>query len=258
MCYLADDAGLNGVEGSVEVRPYRGSNPLYKHGPIRVAPNKRNFEYADGKPFFWLGDTWWMGLCRRLHWPDEFQEPTADRKAKGFNVIQIVAGLYPDMPPFDPRGANEAGFPWQADYAALDLEFADGSKQSLRTDSRWQSSRIAAPGWNAIRVDASAWSMALVTAAFGDAPWGHPGTSGPLFAPQACGIGDSLRAVYVLDPRSVVVRGLRPRTAYTLTVFDPITGRSAPTGSVHSDARGEWHSAAPNHDQVLLLVLSDA
>lgn len=631
VCYVIDDAGLNGVEGSVEVRPYRGSNPLYVHGPVRVAPNNRNFEYTDGKPFFWLGDTWWMGLSHRLHWPDEFHTLTADRKSKGFNVIQIVAGLYPDMPPFDPRGANEAGFPWKADYAAirpeyfdaadrrlqylvdqgmtpclvgawgyflpwmgpanmkahwryliarygawpvvwcaageanlpwylapgfpyddrkqaqgwtdilrtiratdpfrrpltihptaihfytarhatvdatlldfdmlqtphgqreavpitveavrasfgatpvmpvidgeasyerlmdtlptqwtramfwlclmngakghtygangiwqlnrkgephgasphggsygvitweeamrlpgsaqlgygrrffeslpwtqlepmpdtvgwesesqaaqpgdwiwfpegdpkrdaptearffrrvfdlrdahavrkaqltltaddrftvwvnghkigsganwsalsvfdvttalrrgsnviavqaenlkapvvlnpagmsaaLDLEFADGSKQSVRTDSRWQTSRTAAPGWNATRFDASSWSPARVTAAFGDAPWGRLGAAGPLFAPQACGISDSLRAVYVLDPRPIVVRGLRPRTAYTLTVFDPVTGRSAPTGTVHSDARGEWHSAAPRleHDYVLLLVLSDA
>ena len=45
--------------------------------------------------------------------PDEFTTLAADRKEKGFNVIQIVAGLYPDMPAFDPRGANEAGFPWE-------------------------------------------------------------------------------------------------------------------------------------------------
>ena len=105
------DAGLQGATGVVEVTPYRGSNPLFKHGPVRVAANRRHFEYADGTPFFWLGDTWWMGLCHRLHFPDEFKQLAADRKAKGFNVIQIVAGLYPDMFPFDPRGANEAGFP---------------------------------------------------------------------------------------------------------------------------------------------------
>jgi hypothetical protein len=27
-----------------------------------------------GKDFFWLGDTWWMGLSRRLHWPEEFRK----------------------------------------------------------------------------------------------------------------------------------------------------------------------------------------
>ena len=49
----------------------------------------------------------------------------AARKAKGFSVIQIVAGLYPDMPAFDPRGANEAGFPWEQDYARVRPEYFD-------------------------------------------------------------------------------------------------------------------------------------
>ena len=76
-----------------------------------------------------MGDTWWMGLCHRLHFPDEFRQLAADRKAKGFNVIQIVAGLYPDMPPFDPRGANEAGFPWQKDYSSIRPEYFDAADE---------------------------------------------------------------------------------------------------------------------------------
>lgn len=88
-------------------------------------------EHSDGTPFFWLGDTWWMGLCHRLHWPNEFQRLAADRKAKGFNVIQIVAGLYPDMPPFDPRGASEAGFPWESHYARIRPEYFDAADARL-------------------------------------------------------------------------------------------------------------------------------
>ena len=116
-CSEARDKGLHGISGKVEVSPYAGNNPLYAHGPLHVAPNHRYLEHTDHTPFFWLGDTWWMGLCNRLLWPGEFQQLAADRKAKGFNVIQIVAGLYPDMPAFDPRGANEAGFPWETNYA---------------------------------------------------------------------------------------------------------------------------------------------
>ena len=115
-----------------EIVAYAGDNPLYRHGPLRVAADHRHFEHADDTPFFWLGDTWWMGLCQRLHWPDEFQQLAADRKAKGFNVIQIVAGLYPDMPAFDPRGANEAGFPWENDYARIRPEYFDAADQRLR------------------------------------------------------------------------------------------------------------------------------
>ena len=127
----AQDAGLHGITGKVEVTPYTGTNPLYRHGPLRVSATRRYLEHADGTPFFWLGDTWWMGLCHRLHWPDEFKTLAANRKEKGFNVIQIVAGLYPDMPPFDARGANEAGFPWEKDYARIRPEYFDAADQRL-------------------------------------------------------------------------------------------------------------------------------
>jgi hypothetical protein len=126
------DPGLVGVAGDVTIVPYKGRNPLYVRGPLRVAADRRYLEHSDGTPFFWLGDTWWMGLCRRLCWPDEFKELAGDRKAKGFNVIQIVAGLYPDMPAFDPRGANEAGFPWEADYKTIRPAYFDAADARIR------------------------------------------------------------------------------------------------------------------------------
>jgi hypothetical protein len=110
---------LHGREGVPEASGYKGQNPLLNHGPLRVANNRRHFEHADGTPFFWLGDTWWMGFTKRLRWPEDFQLLAADRVAKGFNVVQIVAGLYPDMPPFDERGTNEAGFPWEKGYRRI-------------------------------------------------------------------------------------------------------------------------------------------
>jgi len=131
ICNDADDAGLNGIEGVVEIAPYTGANPLLIHGPIRVADDRRHFAHADGTPFFWLGDTWWMGLTGRLGWPTDFRELAADRKAKGFNVVQIVAGLYPDMPAFDPRGENEAGFPWEKDYARIRPEYFDAADRRI-------------------------------------------------------------------------------------------------------------------------------
>jgi hypothetical protein len=126
-CSANNDAGLHNVSGEVRITSYTGKNPLYTHGPLRVSANRRYLEHTDGTPFFWLGDTWWMGLCHRLHWPDEFKMLATDRRQKGFNVIQIVAGLYPDMPAFDPRGANEAGFPWETDYARIRPEYFDAA-----------------------------------------------------------------------------------------------------------------------------------
>lgn len=130
-CSDPRDRGLHGIEGQVQVEPYKGENPLYRHGPIRVASDRRHFEQADGTPFLWIGDTWWMGLCKRLHWPDEFQALASDRKDKGFNVIQIVAGLYPDQGAFDERGANEAGFPWEKDYARIRPEYFDAADRRI-------------------------------------------------------------------------------------------------------------------------------
>lgn len=124
-CSDHDNTSLHGQEGLLRVEPCDGENRLLTHGPLRVNEKRRFLEHEDGTPFFWLGDTWWMGLCRRLHWPDEFQLLTADRVAKGFTVIQIVAGLYPDMPPYDERGSNEAGFPWESEYARINPAYFD-------------------------------------------------------------------------------------------------------------------------------------
>lgn len=125
VCSDASNPDLHGREGRMEVVPYEGDNPLFQHGPLRVSKNRRYLEHLDGTPFFWLGDTWWMGLCRRLSWPGDFQTLTADRVDKGFTVIQIVAGLYPDMEAFDQRGANEAGFPWEEGFARINPSYFD-------------------------------------------------------------------------------------------------------------------------------------
>ncbi|MDQ2774410.1 MAG: DUF4038 domain-containing protein [Acidobacteriota bacterium] len=125
VCSDVSNADLHNRTGKFSATPYAGTNPLYQHGPLRVAQDKRHLEHADGTPFFWLGDTWWMGLCKRLTWPDGFQTLTVDRSRKGFSVVQIVAGLYPDMEPYDARGANEAGFPWERDYARINPSYFD-------------------------------------------------------------------------------------------------------------------------------------
>lgn len=99
-CSDQSNADLAGNERTFRAVQYEGVNPLLKHGFLRVSANKRFFEHADGTPFFWLGDTWWKGLAKRLTW-DGFQELTADCKAKGFSVVQIVCGRYPDEGGFE-------------------------------------------------------------------------------------------------------------------------------------------------------------
>ena len=127
-CSDAGNAQLHGLAGQLDVTEATGDNPLYLHGPVRVAADARHFEHADGTPFLWLGDTWWKCLCRRLTW-EGFQELAADRQGKGFSVVQIVCGPYPDEGPFEPRWANEGGLPYEThDLSRVNpayFEFAD-------------------------------------------------------------------------------------------------------------------------------------
>ncbi len=124
-CTDAGNRDLHGQTLTLHAEPYTGNNPHFKHGSLTIRADERHFEHADGTPFFWLGDTWWMGLCKRLSWPDGFETLTADRVHKGFTMVQIVAGLYPDMEPFDERGANEAGYPWDRDFARINPAYFD-------------------------------------------------------------------------------------------------------------------------------------
>ncbi|AEE96403.1 DUF4038 domain-containing protein [Mahella australiensis] len=131
VCSDVSNTDLHGKEGDIEISVYSGDNPLLKHGPLRVSDGKRHLEHIDGMPFFWLADTWWMGLCKRLKWPKDFQTLALDRIDKGFSVIQIVAGLYPDMKPFDERGANEAGFPWEEGYERINPAYFDKADERI-------------------------------------------------------------------------------------------------------------------------------
>ena len=58
------------------------------HQTLAVSPDKRFLTTADGKPFFWLGDTAWL-LFSKLG-REEADKYLEDRKQKGFNVIQVM------------------------------------------------------------------------------------------------------------------------------------------------------------------------
>ena len=118
------DEGLNFSGKMLTATAYTGDNPLYQRGRLRVTEDQRYFEFADGTPFFWLGDTWWKGLCKRLSW-EGFQELTADRKKKGFTVVQIVLGTYPDeLGLLKPSWENEGGMPYLTkDFSEVNPEY---------------------------------------------------------------------------------------------------------------------------------------
>ena len=90
-----DDAALDGRVGTLEAQAYEGGLALYRHGFIRVGDDHRHLAYADGTPFFWLGDTHWE-FAYGERW-DESNHPAMDsmfrgmvdrRVAQGFTVYQ--------------------------------------------------------------------------------------------------------------------------------------------------------------------------
>src|ERR1700748_2325033 len=60
----------------------------FPDGKLKISANKRYFTTADGKPFFWLGDTGWL-LFTKLN-REEAEKYLEDRRKKGFNVIQVM------------------------------------------------------------------------------------------------------------------------------------------------------------------------
>lgn len=112
------------VQFQCEAQPGRGLPA------VEVSPGG-GFRMADGRPFMWVGDTWWMALCGRLTLA-ELRELAADRAGKGFTVVQIVAGLFPDMPPFDERGADDGEFPWTPGLERLNPRFFDRADERIK------------------------------------------------------------------------------------------------------------------------------
>lgn len=123
----ATNADFAAPERTFVANPAAGDNPLLRRGFLRVSADGRHFEHADGTPFLWLGDTWWKGLCKRIDLAG-FEELCADRAAKGFNVVQIVCGPYPDENMLEPRWENEAGMPYTTlDFSVMNPAYFDAA-----------------------------------------------------------------------------------------------------------------------------------
>jgi arylsulfatase A-like enzyme len=103
--------GLSGVTGSFTAQPWSGAklleNPT-RRGMVGPSENGHAFAYADGKPFFLIGDTWWAIPTQRFPWregagagdpnraiePDAgFQDYVAFRKAQEFNCLAMIAAF---------------------------------------------------------------------------------------------------------------------------------------------------------------------
>jgi Protein of unknown function (DUF4038) len=114
---------------AIDVAERATTHPVLAHGPLVRAPDKRILTHADGTPFLWLADTWWYALASRLS-DDDFRSLAQKRRAQGFSVIQLVAGLYPETTPFSPEGMNEGGWVWQDNFATPNAAMVLGGRQA--------------------------------------------------------------------------------------------------------------------------------
>jgi hypothetical protein len=56
--------------------------------PLKVSANGRYFVTADGKPFFWLGDTGWLLFTKLTR--EQTDQYLEQRRRQGYNVIQVM------------------------------------------------------------------------------------------------------------------------------------------------------------------------
>lgn len=92
---VSADKSLNGKKGEINVSDWTdtelNANPV-RHGFIKVSQSGVNaghfFEYSDGHPFLWIGDTWWNWTDIRIH-PESFKKLVDNRSEKGFTIGQL-------------------------------------------------------------------------------------------------------------------------------------------------------------------------
>jgi hypothetical protein len=139
-----DDAGLNGKTGRFNATEWTEGEKLQnpnRRGFVRATPNGHALQYADGTPFFMVGDTWLAGTTWRLPFrgtqvnPEYapapgigFEDAVSYRKSQGFNSVSMIAS-FPnwdaDMNPS--TYADENGIYVRNAWEKFDYFVADGN-----------------------------------------------------------------------------------------------------------------------------------
>lgn len=88
-CSAQGDPGLHGRQGNFRCVPYRGSNPIYSHGPVGLSRDRHHFLHSDGTPFLWLADTAWNGVLKAN--PADWRSYLSTRWKQGFTAVQFVS-----------------------------------------------------------------------------------------------------------------------------------------------------------------------
>ncbi len=97
---VSKDPGLNGLKGSLKCIAWSDAEKAQnavRRGFIRAAGHR--FEYNDGTPFLWIGDTWWNWSKRGIEFAS-FKKLVDDRAAKGFTIGQLFFPADNGLPDF--------------------------------------------------------------------------------------------------------------------------------------------------------------
>lgn len=103
------DKGLNNQSGKFTAIKWKEAekkeNPV-RRGFLRPTPNGHGLQYADGTPFFMVGDTWLAGTTWRLPFRNTstfddyepgpgigFEDAVMYRKKQGFNSVSMIAAF---------------------------------------------------------------------------------------------------------------------------------------------------------------------
>ncbi len=101
------DAGLNRRKGEFEAVAWSKAELAgnsCRRGMARATANGHAFEYADGTPFFLVGDTWWSVGTFRYPWRDDnengppgpkagFKDYVRFRREQGYNCVAMIAAF---------------------------------------------------------------------------------------------------------------------------------------------------------------------
>lgn len=100
-CTISSNSGLHNISKTVQCNAYSGNLDIYKHGFLKCHESGRYFTYADGTPFFYLGDTHWLFTHERFSTSNvsgiasQFKYTLDKRVTQGFTVYQTEAIQHP-------------------------------------------------------------------------------------------------------------------------------------------------------------------
>lgn len=180
VCSDETNAGLHGRHGTAVCAAYAGPLEIYRRGFVTARFHKKYLTYADGTPFFYLGDTHWsLG--------DEtaamVREICAVRAGQGFSVWQSE----PIGAKFDlARGLGEADIPGLRDYDEKFRIIAAAGLVHANAQFFFPS------GMEALVANHGGWAQAALTGQIGGKP-----VSAPPLSQQAEGYLERLSRYWV-------------------------------------------------------------